>query len=133
VAWYVCWRRLYPDAARLASQRRSRAARRALQALATSRRLDAMARASRIAAVVAEYLQERLDLSIAEPTPPEVAALLAQRGCSLALAEQAVRLFEACDRARFVPAAEINPADLADAAVVFILAVEEETCPVPSS
>ncbi len=124
VAWYLCWRRLYPDAARLASQRRSRAARRALQALHAARRLDAHSRAARTAAIVADYLQQRLDLSIAEPTPREVAVLFAQHGCSPALTEQAVRFFEACDRSRFMPVAE--PFDPRDAAVQLILAVESE-------
>ncbi len=124
VSWYLCWRRLYPDAARLASQRRSRAARHALQALHAAQRLDAQARTTRTAAIVADYLQQRLDLSIAEPTPREVAALFAQHGCSAALTEQAVRFFEACDRSRFMPAAE--PFDLRDAAIQLILAVEGE-------
>jgi hypothetical protein len=128
IVWYLCWRRLYPDAARQASQRRSRAARRALQMLRTARRLDAEQRAERTASILTGYLQERLDLTVAEPTPREVAALFAQRDCSPALTAQAIHLFEACDRARFLPVAASEPVDLADAAVPFILAVEEETC-----
>lgn len=129
LAWYLLWRRLYPDAARRASQRRSRAARRALQALNAARRLDAPEQAARTTAIVADYLQQRLDMTIAEPTPREVALLFAQHGCSSALTEQAVRFFEACDRARFLPVSEAASFPLTDAALQFILAVEEETCP----
>jgi hypothetical protein len=133
IVWFLCWRRLYPDAARQASQRRSRAARQGLQMLQAAHRLDAEQRGERTAAVVIGYLQERLDLDVAEPTPREVAALFAQRGCSPALTEQAVRLFEMCDRARFLPAAEFRKVDLIDDAVSFILAVEEEMCSVSHS
>jgi hypothetical protein len=130
LAWYLLWQRLYPDAARLASQRRSRAARRALHALRTAQRLDATARTSRIAAVVAGYLQQRLDSAIAEPTPREIALLLAQHGFSSGLTEQAIRFFETCDRARFQPGgAGVSPLELQNAAVRLILALEEETCP----
>lgn len=131
-AWYLLWRRLYPDAARLASLRRSRAARHALRALYAARRLDTETRAARIVAIVVGYLQQRLDLTIAEPTPREVALLFAQHGCSSALTEQAVRFFEACDRARFVPAeggTGVSPVALQDSALQLILAVEVETCP----
>jgi tetratricopeptide (TPR) repeat protein len=127
VAWYLLWRRLNPDAARLASQRRSRAARRALHALHAARRLDADACAARTAAIVAGYLQERLDLAIAEPTPREVALLFAHHGFSPALTEQAAGFFETCDRARFLPGGTgVSPAELQDAAIRLILAVEAE-------
>ena len=86
-----------------------------------------------IAAIVAGYLQQRLDLAVAEPTPREIAALFEQRGFSSALTAQAVHLFEACDSARFLPAAEVQETNLTDAAEAFILAVEEEMCPVASS
>ncbi len=125
VLWYVCWRRLYPDAARQAKQRRSRAARQALALLYAVRRLGSAERATRTAAIVADYLRQRLDLAIAEPTPGEVAELFAQRGRSPTLAEQAVRFFEQCDRRRFLPASGTTQSDLPDIASQFILAVEE--------
>jgi tetratricopeptide (TPR) repeat protein len=127
--WYLVWQRLYPDAARLANQRRSRAARHALEALHAAGRLDAESRAARTAAIVAGYLQQRLDLAIAEPTPREVAGLFAQHGCSSALTEQGVRFFDTCDSARFLPAAGetgVSLAALHDSAVRLILAVEAE-------
>ena len=136
VVWYFLWRRMYPDAARLASQRRSRAARRALNALRSARRLDAASRAARTAAIIAGYLQQRLDLASVEPTPHEVALLFAQQGFSSELTAQASEFFETCDRARFLPADSgngVSPSELHNAAFQFILAVEAETCaPLPS-
>jgi tetratricopeptide (TPR) repeat protein len=129
IVWYLLWRWRYPDAARLASQRRSRAASRALQALHSARRLDAEARAERIAAIVAGYLQQRLDLTIAEPTPHEIALLFGQHTFSPALTEEAVRFFETCDRARFQPVEGVTAVsldELQDGAMHFILAVETE-------
>jgi hypothetical protein len=131
--WYICWRRMYPDAVRAARRRRSRAARQALPLLQAARRLKAEEYAHRIPAIVAAYLQQRLDLTSAEPTPREVAALLAQRGCSPALTQQAVRFFEACDSARFTPLYGAELSDLPDSALQLILAVEAETCPVDFS
>jgi tetratricopeptide (TPR) repeat protein len=122
--WYLIWQRLYPDAARLARQHRSRAARQALHALHTARRFDSETRAARTANIVADYLHKRFDLNVAEPTPREVAALFAQSGFSSALAEQGAHFFEMCDLARFLPASSPSSAELQDAAVRFILAVE---------
>jgi hypothetical protein len=135
VVWYLVWRQLYPDAARLASQRRSGAARRALQTLQGVRRLDPQTRAARTAAIVADYLQQRLDLTIAEPTPREAALLFTQQGCSSTLTERAVQFFETCDQARFLPTADndLSSAELQDSAVQLILTVEEELCPAPRS
>ena len=55
--WFFSWRRLYPDAARVARQRRSLAARRALAALRGAKRLPPVQQAARSAAVVADYLR----------------------------------------------------------------------------
>jgi hypothetical protein len=139
IAWYLLWRRLYPDAARVASQQRSGAARRAVQALHSVRRLDPQACAARTTAVMAGYLQQRLDLTIAEPTPHEIALLFAQHDFSAALTERATRFFDLCDRARFLPGeggneeTGVSPVQLHDSAIQLILAVEEETCPTPQS
>ncbi len=129
VVWYLAWRRLYPDAARLAGQRRSRAARRAIGALQGGGRLPLGPRAARMASIVADYLQQRLDWTVAEPTPREVAQLLEQRGCSASVVAQAVRFFEWCDSARFVPEEEspLAGAERKDVAVRLILAVESES------
>lgn len=126
-AWYLCWRRLYPDAARIARQRRSLAARRALQALRGSGRLPAVQRATRVAAVAAEYLRTRFDATVVEPTPGEAAACLGRAGCPAALADVAAALFRACDAVRFGPGGAAAGADLPEACARFILAVEAET------
>ncbi len=125
--WYVCWRRMYPDAALQARQRRSCAARQALPKLHAARRLNAEECANRAAAIVTNYLQQRLDLGVAEPTPREIGILFAQRACSRALTEQAVRFFEVCDRSRFLPVTISERPNLPDSAIQLILTVEAET------
>jgi hypothetical protein len=131
--WYVCWRRLYPDAARLASQRRSRAARLALQSLHAAQRLGTVERAGRVTAIVADYLRQRLDLAVADPTPHEVGELFEKRHLSPELTEQAGHFFEACDSARFLPPSGAEQSDLSESAAQLILAVEAETCPASHS
>jgi hypothetical protein len=125
--WYLGWRRLYPDAARLARRRRSVAARRALQALHGVKRLPPGQRAARAAAVAADYLRVRLDAPAEEPTPVEAAACLQRGGCSPGLAEQAAAFFRECDAVRFGPTGAPAGLDLPAAAARFILAVEAET------
>ncbi|HVS34556.1 MAG TPA: hypothetical protein VMS17_03175 [Gemmataceae bacterium] len=141
LAWYLGWRRWRPDAARLARQRRSLAARRALQALHAAGRLPPIQRAARAAVVTADYLRSRFDAPAEEPTPAEAADCLARAGCSAALAEQAAALFRDCDAARFAPlekekgrAGEREKGrrgegekDLPAEAARFILAVEAES------
>ena len=127
LGWYLGWRRLYPDAARLALRRRSAAARRALQALRAVGRLPPIERAARAAAVTADYLRGRFDAPAEEPTPAEAAACLGRAGCSPVLADQAAAFFRDCDAARFAPGEAPRP-DLPAAAIRFILAVEAETC-----
>jgi hypothetical protein len=124
--WYLVWRRLYPDAARAARQRRSRAARLALRVLRSIPPAGA-AGGSRAAAVVTDYLRQRLDLAVAEPTPGEAAQALSRAGCSPGLVFQALRFFHACDTARFVPEAPPPDRPFAEAARRLILAVEAET------
>jgi hypothetical protein len=131
-AWYWCWRRLYPDAARRAQQRRSRAANQALRRLSEARRLAPEARAEAVAAAVTAYLQGRLDLGPNEPTPAEVEAHLRGHAGPPELAAQAARLYRGCDAARFRPAAG-GDLSLVDEAVGFILVVEEATWPPVSS
>ena len=138
VAWFLGWRRLYPDAARRARQRRSLAARRALQALRGAGRLPPSHQAAKCAEVTAEYLRARFDAAMAEPTPAEAAAGLLRAGRTSALAEQAAAFFRACDAVRFGPPTLTLPhprgegrergagLDLPEAAAHFILAVEAE-------
>jgi hypothetical protein len=73
---------------------------------------------------VAEYLRQRLDLPVAEPTPDEVAAHLRRAGLDAKLASEAAAFFRACDAGRFAAGAA-GAADLQSAASRFVLAVEE--------
>jgi hypothetical protein len=97
--WYVVWRRVYPDAARLARIRRSRAARRAA---------DAIRRAGRtpdppgtIAAAVLGYLRARFPLPPGAETPPEIGDGLRAAGLPDPEAAAAVAFFRHADEARF--------------------------------
>jgi hypothetical protein len=125
--WYIVWQRLYPDAARRARQRRSRAARQALHDLRGARGL-AREQASRLADVVTLYLRYRLDLPASVPTPLEVTAHLEKVGLSEGLCYQAFTFYETCDVLRFAPAPAPDPANVAEMAEALILAVESETC-----
>jgi hypothetical protein len=122
---YVVWRRLNPDASRLVQQRRSRAATFALKQLERLPRGAAEARAAHVAAAVTTYLQQRLDLHAAEPTPAEASTLLHATGCPDALTKRAEEFFRTCDAARFfsTPAG----ADLPSSARQLILDLEAHT------
>jgi hypothetical protein len=123
--WYFAWRRLYPDAARRVQQRRSRAATLALRQLERLPRGATEERAAHIAAAVAAYLQQRLDLPTAEPTPAEAAGHLRTAGCPDALSQRAEQFFRTCDAARFSPLA--SAADLPTSAQQLILDLEAHT------
>jgi hypothetical protein len=118
---------LYPDAAGLAGQRRSRAARRALQALQGANRLPPDEQAARVAAVVADYLRRRCDATAEEMSPSEAANCLEHVGCSSDLTKKGVEFFKDCDAARFGPDGTPSDDDLPTAARRFILNVEAET------
>jgi hypothetical protein len=126
-AWYWSWRHRNPDAARLAHQRRSRAARVALHRLHGLGKLPPAEAAAGAAGAVAGYLRERLDLGAREPTPAEVRAHLDGHGCTGELATQAADFYRACDAVRFLPPSGAAQ-DLADEAARLILAVEAATC-----
>jgi hypothetical protein len=127
LAWYFAWRRLYPDAARLARRHHSRAAQEALTSLRGPGARDPETRARRSAAAVADYLRRRLGLRTAEPTPAEAAAYLRARGVSEALAGQTADLLRGCAAVRFDPEPPPHD-DLGEAATRLILALEAETC-----
>jgi hypothetical protein len=104
VSWYWAWRRVYPDAARQATMRRSRAARRALEALRRAHRADDPAAA--IAAAVLAYLHSRFPFPPGAATPGEIEAALVELNVP---GEDCVRIalfFRNCDAARFAPTAE---------------------------
>lgn len=99
--WFLVWRRIYPDGARLANLRRSRAARRATDTIRKSGRMPDPAPA--IAAAVLGYLRIRFPLSEAAVTPSEIEAALTETQVPADVVEQVVEVFRACDRARFAP------------------------------
>jgi hypothetical protein len=101
VAWYLAWQRIYPDAARMAHLRRSRAARRALDAVRKSNR--APDPPAIIAAAVLSYLRTRFPLPESAVTPSEIAAALLEAKVPSEMAEEIAEVFRGCDRARFAP------------------------------
>lgn len=123
--WYMIWRRLYPDAARRLKQRRSRAATLALKQLQRLPRGATDERATHIAAAVTTYLQQRLDLQAAEPTPDEAARHLRAAGYPDTLTKRAEDFFHTCDLARFYPNA--SAASLPQSAQQLILDLEAHT------
>jgi hypothetical protein len=129
LAWYQVWCRLYPDAARLAHLRRSRAARQALKALrGLKKQQPANEAGTAVAAAVGRYLRQRLELPAAELTPFEVIVSLQQAGVPTALAEQVAYLLHACDAARFGPVSLATGQNLAGQASRLIRQLEAEPC-----
>jgi hypothetical protein len=133
VAWYQAWKRLYPDAARQVVRRRSRAARMALKALrALARDPNPADLGAPVAAVLADYLHQRLDLPAAEPTPAETTAHLAKAGVPPAFVARFAALFQECDAARFSPITYADTQDLAGEAAQLIRDLEAEPCLSPT-
>jgi hypothetical protein len=127
LVWCLVWRRLYPDVARTARRRRSRAAQEALRALSELARVDdSRKRARRAAEVIAGYLRQRLDLAVQEPTPAEAEAHLRRQGVSAKLAGQTAELLRTCAAVQFDP--DPGPApDFRKATSRLILSLEAET------
>ena len=123
----LAWRRLYPDTARAASRRRSRAARLALEAIRHAARLRGRERAERLTAVVVGYLRARVDLAPNEPSPEEVNVHLVERGFPDELAREAAALLALCAAARFAPTDADE--DLDGRARRLIQGIEEASCP----
>jgi hypothetical protein len=127
LGWYLGWQRLYPDAARLARHRRSRAALRALELLRPAARQPAPAAAALSTRAVVQYLRQRLDLPIVEPTPAETARHLGQLAFPPTLVEQAELLLRSCDAVRYGPRVATGPTHLPDDAARLILALEAQS------
>ncbi len=126
-AWYVVWRRLNSDTGRQKQRRRSRAARQALTRLEQAERAAVERRALLTAAAVADYLRERVDLTIAEPTPREAGTLLRRAGCAVEVVDQTVGFLQTCDAARFWPPVAADGARLPELARALILALDADT------
>lgn len=120
-AWYLAWRRVYPDAARLARRRRSRAARRAVALIRRSDRTPDPGGA--VAGAALGYLRARFPLPEGAVTPPEVADALRELGVPADACETVADVLRACDRARFAPADDGGPA-LADDAESLVAKLE---------
>lgn len=131
--WYLVWRRLYPDAARLARQRRSRAAEIALRSLGQVGKADPDRAAQQFGTIMAEYLRGRWELPAAEPTPAEVADHLRRIGCPAELAERAGAFFSASNAARFAPGGGPSHDTLRTTAVQLVLDLEGPPWPAPIS
>lgn len=112
VGWVIVWRRLYPDAARLAVIRRNRAVRIALDRLRRPK-----VTADTVAVTLRNYLIARYGLAFTAQTPAEVAAGLEEVGVPAEQAAEAGAVLRACDAARFAAAAD-NPVSAAGVATM---------------
>jgi len=101
LAWVLLWRRLFPDAVRLAKLRRNRAARLALDRLKKARASADPAGAA--ASALRGYLSARFGIPPAAQTPAEVSAALRAVECPAEKAADAEAFLRACDAARFTP------------------------------
>lgn len=97
--WYLAWRRVFPDGARLAHLRRTRAAKRALAGVRNAHHTPDPAGA--ITAAVLGYLRARFPLPVGAETPPEIAEGLRQAGAKDEDVAAAELFFRAGDAARF--------------------------------
>jgi hypothetical protein len=122
--WYACWRYCYPDAIRLARQRQSRAARKALHDLAAGTRHSHDD--SAVTAVVVEYLRQRWGLPMIDPTPQQVAAHVHQKTAGEECTLLAAEFFRKCDAVRFAPGSSPNSAELTASAIELIQALEAQ-------
>lgn len=118
--WFLVWCRLYPNATRLARIHRSRAARRATEAIRRANRTPDPPAA--VAGAVLGYLRARFPLPESAVTPSEIEIALARSDVPAEATERAGALFRACDRARFAPSGE--EAALAAAAEALVARLE---------
>jgi hypothetical protein len=128
LGYYQLWRQLYPDEALRLRRRRSRAARQALRGLELARVARSDVRGSMAAAIMTNYLKERLDLPMLEPTPREAAQHLLQVGCSEATVAHATDFFALCDTARFAADPGRSREHVIDTGTDLIQSLEKEAC-----
>jgi hypothetical protein len=110
LGWVVVWRRVFPDAARLAKIRRTRAVRVALDRLRKATTSADPTAAT--AAVFRGYLAARFGVPSAAQTPPEVADALRQVGVDVGRVADAEGLLRGCDAVRFAGSGDtaVSPA-----------------------
>ena len=121
LAWYAAWRRIYPNAAHLALMRRTRAARRAADAI--QRASHAPDPPAAIAAAVLGYLRARFPLTSAATTPGEIGAALIVLGLSTDECNTVAEFFRTSDAARFAPTRD-DGASLANNAASLVAQLE---------
>ena len=116
--WFLAWRRVYPDAARLSRIRRGRAARRATDAIRRAARTPDPA--GTVAAAVLGYLRARHPLPVGAETPGAIGDALRDAGHP---DDGVVRFFRRCDEARFSEGSD-NLLSLAKEAAALIARLE---------
>lgn len=123
-AWYLVWRRIFPDPARMAMLRRSRAARRATDTIRKANRTPDPP--VTISVAVLSYLRTRFPLPESAVTPSEIAVALVEAKVAPEMAEQIADVFRDCDRARFAPPSDsgVSLAEHAEAAITRLEAIE---------
>jgi hypothetical protein len=121
IIWFLAWQHVFPDAVRLAKMRRSRAARRAI---------DAIRRASRgidpptiIATAVLSYLHTRFPFPPGAVTPSEIEGALTELKVSVSECAEVAEFFRSCDAARFAPPRD-NDVSLVSDAIALITRLE---------
>ncbi|HEV3386573.1 MAG TPA: hypothetical protein VG097_17280, partial [Gemmata sp.] len=119
--WFLTWQRIFPDAIRLASMRRSRAARRAIDLVRRANRSDDPPAAITSAALI--YLRTRFPLPYWAVTPYEIETTLGELKVSASECRAVAEFFRACDEARFAPPRD-NGALLASDAEALIARLE---------
>ena len=113
IGWFVAWRRVFPDAVRLAKMRRSRAARRAIDTV--HRAAKAIDPPAAIATAVLGYLRTRFPFPPGAVTPVEIEATLGELGVDAPECQAIAGFFRACDAARFAPPGDNGATLAADA------------------
>jgi hypothetical protein len=116
IGWFVLWRRIYPNGARLARVRRSRAARRATDRIYGARRAEDPPAV--ITAAVLGYLRARYPLAPDAVTPTEIGSGLAGQDLDGTQVNAVVDFFRASDEQRFGLGGNENDVLAADAATL---------------
>jgi hypothetical protein len=128
VLWCALWRKRYPDAARLARRRQSRAARQALSALRGAERDGLASQATAVSTILAVYFRQRFDLAAREIVPAEVAACLIRAGLPPDAIAHTTALLRSCDAARFAPSPISGNGDIIGRAEKLVVFLEAEAC-----
>ncbi|HSQ57388.1 MAG TPA: hypothetical protein VLM40_16825 [Gemmata sp.] len=120
-AWFLIWRRVFPDAARLSVLRRSRAARRANDII--RRAAHSPDPPAALAGAVLGYLRNRYPLPEGAATPTEVGAALLELELPAEECNMVAAFLRACDEARFSLSDDAG-GSLADTAAKLIVRLE---------